>query len=114
MSFSRQARRHFGPVGVGLLVILFMCGESPAGNDKLLVVGIDGVRADSLITSNTIHFDRLISGNFGGADYNTAYAYYAQTIQDSTLWSNETHTAIMSGVTYATHGGDWATYPHFL
>jgi len=67
-----------------------------------------------LITSNTIHFDRLISGNFGGPDYNTAYAYYAQTIQDSTLWSNETHTAIMSGVTYATHGGDWATYPHFM
>ncbi|MHC4983673.1 MAG: LamG-like jellyroll fold domain-containing protein [Planctomycetota bacterium] len=85
-----------------------------AGDDKLLVLALDGVRADGLVNAGTPYFDSLIDGEFGGGTYNASYAYYAQTIQQSTLYSGQTHTAIASGVKYATHGGDWATYPHFI
>ncbi|MHC4981883.1 MAG: LamG-like jellyroll fold domain-containing protein [Planctomycetota bacterium] len=101
-------------VAICLVTALAVCGTSLAGNNKLLVVGLDGVRADALINAGSPYVDDLIAGNFGSGTYPCSYAYYAQTIQDSTLWSTECHTAIMSGVTYATHGGDWATYPHFI
>ena len=90
---------------------------------KSLVIAVDGLRADSVNASLTPHLDRLIQGGFGAGHYRTAYAYYAQTIQDAPTVSGPNHASIMTGVTSVKHqvtsnstleDGQFTTYPHYL
>ncbi|MHC4982495.1 MAG: alkaline phosphatase family protein [Planctomycetota bacterium] len=90
--------------------------------NKSLVIGLDGVRSDGLITANTPYIDSLINGTFGGGSYSGAWAYYAQTDQTAVPASGPQHVSIMTGVTSTKHGvtdrhtelGNYAQYPHYI
>ena len=92
---------------------------------KSLVIMLDGLRSDGIVSANTPNIDSLINGTFGGGAYQGAYAYYGQTIQDADTSSAFNHVSIMTGVNGTKHGVatndgagiasvDYGTYPTYL
>ncbi|MCY4046369.1 MAG: alkaline phosphatase family protein [Cellvibrionales bacterium] len=87
-----------------------------------LVIAIDGLRGDGIESTATPHLDQLINGTWAEG-YKGAFAHYAQTMTDAAPNSGPNHVGIMTGVTAKkskvtnnsnVHGGDYATYPHYL
>lgn len=87
--------------------------QRPAPRPKrVLLIGVDGCRPDSLLAANTPVIDALIAG---GAYTDSSRA------QDPTL-SGPNWASMLTGVTPAKHGvidntfvgSDFATYPHFF
>ena len=106
-----------------VLLALPWSRSASAGPRKSLVIAIDGLRTDGLLSAPTPNLDRLIDGSFGGAPYHGAFAPDAQTIQDGPTSSGYNHCSIMTGVTGGKHGVtantaaalaavDYRTYPH--
>jgi hypothetical protein len=69
---------------------------------KTLVIGVDGLRADAMELANTPFLDSLLSGSFGGGTFHTAYSPYAQA-EDITI-SGPNHSSMLTGVHRDRHG----------
>lgn len=96
--------RRFAPV---LLVLLALAGCAPAAPGRpspsvrpaVVIVSIDGLRADAIASTSTPHLSALLREG--------AYSLKARTITPShTLPS---HTSMLTGVPPSTHGIDWNT-----
>jgi predicted AlkP superfamily pyrophosphatase or phosphodiesterase len=82
------------------------------GQNKVLIIGIDGSRPDALLAANTKNIDGLLE--------NGAYSFKAQT--DELSWSGVCWTGMLTGVWHEKHkvvsnaykDPNIEEYPHFL
>merc|ERR1719183_1877555 len=92
--------------------------------EKSLVIVMDGVRSDALQRAETPAFDMLLDGSWQ-SDYQTAFTFDAQAVQDTAGLSGPNHVAIQTGVTAVKSGvatsaatdigyGNYDEYPHYF
>lgn len=96
---------------VSVLIALLSFG-SINGQNKVLILGIDGCRPDALLAAHTPHLDKLWQSG--------AYSFQAKT--DDLSWSGVCWTGMLTGVWKEKHkvyGNDYENpnieeYPHFF
>ena len=109
-----------------LLLALLCCCSFLSGAEalkkKVLVVMIDGLRADALDTFKPATLGKLMRGEWQPG-YKGAWTLCARTIPDAPAHSAPNHAAIATGVTAAKHkvtrngttkGGNWKDWPSWL
>ena len=93
-----------------------------AANKKVLVIMLDGVRADAVLHTSMPTLNALRNGKWQKG-YNCAYTDAAMVVQDAPPHSAPNHASIATGVTAAKHKvtrngktktGNFQKYPHFL
>ena len=106
------------------LLALFCCAASadavPA--QKVLVIMLDGCRADAVFNANMPNLRNLAAGKWQ-AGYKAAYSFNAQVVTDAPTHSAPNHSSLATGVKAAKHHvlrnnvtkyGNFKEYPHFL
>lgn len=89
---------------------------------KVLVIMLDGCRADAIFNANMPNIRKLASGQWQKG-YKAAYSFYAQVVTDAPTHSAPNHSSLATGVKAAKHHvlrnnvtkyGNFKEYPHFL
>ena len=97
-------------------------GKSSVANKKVLLIMLDGVRADSTLHTTMPALNALRSGQWQ-PNYKCASTDAAMVVQDAPPHSAPNHASIATGVTAAKHKvtrngktktGNFKEYPHFL
>ena len=97
-------------------------GQADHSNKKVLLVMLDGVRADSTLHTAMPALNALKAGKWQSA-YKCASTDAAMVVQDAPPHSAPNHASIATGVTAAKHkvtrngktkNGNYKEYPHFL
>ncbi len=97
-------------------------GKSSVANKKVLVIMLDGVRADAVLHTSMPTLNAVRDGRWQAA-YKCASTDAAMVVQDAPPHSAPNHASIATGVTAAKHKvtrngktktGNFQKYPHFL
>ena len=95
-------------------------GDVP--QEKVLLIMLDGCRADALFNADMPNARKLAEGKWQ-KNYNGLYSFYAQSVSDAPTHSAPNHTSLATGVKAAKHlvwrngytkKGNFDQYPHFL
>ncbi len=98
-------------VSLGLMLWLTACSDGDP-TEKVLVIGIDGIRVDILAETNTPNIDQLIAEGFFSDEAHTNVRTMSGPGWSSMLIGARTEKHLVDTNNFT--GNDYATYPEFL
>ncbi len=98
-------------VSLGLMLWLTACSDGDP-TEKVLVIGIDGIRVDILAETNTPNIDQLIAEGFFSDEARTNVRTMSGPGWSSMLVGARTDKHLVDTNNFT--GNDYATYPEFL